>query len=93
MNLFRNNLVFKSHSLYDENDACLVLNQIAAPELHLNWYLLSGDRFENKVKLNFPPPFPNVQNGAALDCILGSAINGIFVSMIMMIIKMSYCGT
>lgn len=72
MNMFRTNLIFKSHPLYD--DACLVLNQHLDSD---NWnvYLLSGDKFENKVKFDLPP-IPEF--GVNPISVLGSsAINGV----------------
>jgi F-box interacting protein len=78
INMFRKNLISKSHSLYDENDVCLILHQsVLLPEYHLNWYLFSGDKFENKLKLNFASPFNMaLRHGIAVIRILGSAING-----------------
>jgi len=73
INMFRNNLLSKSHPLYD--DACLILNHFSGPDYHWNVYLLSGDRFENKVKVDLPPSLP-IENGFDYIRILGSAING-----------------
>ncbi|CAJ2645296.1 unnamed protein product [Trifolium pratense] len=42
-----------------------------------NIYLLSGDKFENKVKLDLPPSFQIPNIGVAPIRVLGSAINGI----------------
>ncbi|MCH80676.1 F-box protein [Trifolium medium] len=78
INMFRKNLISKSCSLSDENDVRLILHQ-GVPFFPLNWYLFSGDRFENKLKLNFPSPSPfNIGwgNGVALIGVLGSAVNG-----------------
>jgi molecular chaperone HtpG len=71
MNMFRSNLIFKSHPLYD--DTRLVLNLFLGPD---NWnvYLLSGDKFENKVKFDLPP-IPEF--GVNPTSVLGSAINGV----------------
>lgn len=69
--MFRENLISKSHPFYD--DACLILKQYL--NFHgWNFYFLSGDKFENQVKLNLPPPFNNPHIGHAH--ILGSAVNG-----------------
>ncbi|KAK2408393.1 F-box/kelch-repeat protein [Trifolium repens] len=69
--MFRNNLLSKSHSLYD--GVSLILNLIQ--ELyHWNFYLLSDGKFENKLKLDFPYVF---HPHASIVCVLGSAINGI----------------
>ncbi|PNX96451.1 F-box protein [Trifolium pratense] len=74
MNLFRNNLLSKSHPHY--HDSGLVLNQFMG--LHdWNIYLISGDKFENKVKLNSPPIFQIPNIGVTPIRVLGSAINGI----------------
>jgi len=72
--MYRENLISKYHPLFD--DSCLILKQIAGPDFHWNFYLLSGDNFENKVKMNLPPPFHIQYNGVDLIFILGSAING-----------------
>ncbi|XP_004509871.1 F-box/kelch-repeat protein At3g06240-like [Cicer arietinum] len=73
--MFHNNFLSKSHSLYD--DVSIILNQFASPDFHWNLYLLSGEKLESKVKLDFPPPFHIQQNGVTLTRILSSAINGI----------------
>ncbi|GAU51154.1 hypothetical protein TSUD_369610 [Trifolium subterraneum] len=72
VNMFRNNLLSKSRSLYD--GVSLILNQILEP-YHWNFYLLSGGKFENKIKLDFPSLF-HIPH-ASIIRILGSAINGI----------------
>jgi len=54
MNKFRTNFISKSHSYY--NDTSLILYQVIDP-LHCSFYLLSGERFENRVKLDLPNPF------------------------------------
>ncbi|PNX95114.1 F-box protein [Trifolium pratense] len=74
MNLFRNNLLSKSHPHY--HDSGLVVNQFMGPS-DWNIYLLSGDKFENKVKLDLPPSFQIPNIGVAPIRVLGSAINGI----------------
>ncbi|KAK2355079.1 F-box/kelch-repeat protein [Trifolium repens] len=74
MNFFRNNLLSKSHSSH-YNDSGLVLNQFV-DSYDWNIYLISGDKFENKVKLNLPPLF-QIPNGVAPIRVLGSAINGV----------------
>jgi molecular chaperone HtpG len=70
--MFRNNLLSKSHPLYD--DAFLILNHFPQP-FHADIYVLSSDRFENKVKLDLTPSLP-LENGYEHIRILGSAING-----------------
>jgi len=72
--MFCENLISKSHPLYD--NACLILNQIVSSDHHCNLYLLFDDSYENKVKLDLPPPFHIQLNGVTLIRILDSAING-----------------
>ncbi|CAJ2656841.1 F-box protein [Trifolium pratense] len=74
MNFFRNNLLSKSHAHY--RDSGLVLNQFMGP-YDWNIYLISGDKFENKVKLDLPPIFQIPNIGVTPIRVLGSAINGI----------------
>ncbi|GAU34035.1 hypothetical protein TSUD_16230 [Trifolium subterraneum] len=73
---FRNNVISKSHPLYD--DACQILTQYERP--CWNVYLFSGDKFENKVKLDFPPSSfhrRTPQCSFTPFSVLGSAVNGI----------------
>ncbi|GAU34036.1 hypothetical protein TSUD_16240 [Trifolium subterraneum] len=70
--MFRNNLISKSHAIYD--DACQILTQFDKPSW--NVYLLSGDNFENKVKLDFPPSSFRISKFRPFS-VVGSAINGI----------------
>jgi len=72
MNMFYKNIVFKYHSLYDE--ASLLLNYFDSTENQWKLYLLSGERFENKVQMKWPHPFD--QNCGYYPCILSSSING-----------------
>ncbi|CAI8616376.1 unnamed protein product [Vicia faba] len=58
MNKFRTNLITIPHSYYD--DTSILLNQyVYDPDNGIcrSLYLLSGERFENRVKLDFPNPF------------------------------------
>jgi molecular chaperone HtpG len=71
---FTKMFIINSHPLY--HDACLNLSQ--SPEFPIshdlnNFYLLSGDKFQNKLKLNFPPPFldPQFSIIRILDCVNG----------------------
>ncbi|GAU51155.1 hypothetical protein TSUD_369620 [Trifolium subterraneum] len=73
--MFCNNLISNSHPLYD--DATLVLNQFLGP-YDWNVYLLSGDKFQNKVKLDLPHSFHIPGFGFTPIRVLGSAINGVF---------------
>jgi len=75
ISMFCKNPVSRSHSLDD--DVCVILNQVVLDPFHCTFYLLSGDKFENKVKLDLPPPFHIQRNCVSVIRILGSAINGI----------------
>ncbi|RHN41060.1 putative F-box domain-containing protein [Medicago truncatula] len=75
INIFCKNLYSGSHSLDD--DICVILNQVVLDPFHCTFYLLSGDKFENKVKLDLPPPFHIQHNRVSVIRILGSATNGI----------------
>ncbi|RHN78724.1 putative F-box domain, galactose oxidase/kelch, beta-propeller, F-box associated interaction [Medicago truncatula] len=69
---FRNNLVTKSHSPYDDDhddDVCFLFIWVVFPSL---FYSISGEKFENEVKLDLPPQFDNT-----FHLVLGSSINGI----------------
>jgi len=76
MNMFRNNLVSKSHPRYEDDDACLIFPRILDPVKKLS--VLTGEKFEKEIKLNLPPPFGiqknDLYNGVRILC---SAINGI----------------
>ncbi|CAL5203946.1 unnamed protein product [Lathyrus oleraceus] len=74
MNLYLDNFISSDHSSY-EGVLCLHIQHIMPyfqnrPVI----YLLSGERFENKVKLDWPPLFQENDRGV---CVFGSAINGI----------------
>ncbi|AET03161.1 putative F-box protein At3g16210 [Medicago truncatula] len=72
ISMFCNNFILKDHSFYD--DTCLLLKQtVPGHYYHCALYLLSGENFENKVILNWPPPFQ--ADDIDMD-ILGSGING-----------------
>ncbi|KEH16628.1 putative F-box domain-containing protein [Medicago truncatula] len=62
-------------STYEEDGSSLLLQQTLPylPNLHV-LYLLFGERFENKVKFDWPPPFQ--EDNIAIH-ILGPVINGI----------------
>ncbi|KEH41368.1 F-box and associated interaction domain protein [Medicago truncatula] len=75
MNMFIKNMALKYHSLTDES--CLLLNHFEIFDGGWKLYLLSGERFENKVPLNWPSIFD--QNNNYYYClrdILGYAIDG-----------------
>jgi hypothetical protein len=72
--MFRNICISKSHPHYD--DVCQILTQVEIP--YWNVYLLSRDKFENKVKFDFPPsPSHITKFGFRPFSVLGSVINGI----------------
>ncbi|XP_039688755.1 F-box/kelch-repeat protein At3g06240 [Medicago truncatula] len=75
MNMYRNYFISNNHSSYEEDGSCLLLQQTLPyfPN-HRMLYLLSGETFENKVKLDWPPPFQD--NGQSV-FILGPVMNGI----------------
>ncbi|GAU18407.1 hypothetical protein TSUD_202960 [Trifolium subterraneum] len=79
INKFRNNLLFKSNSIYADDDVYLIviLNQFV--ELSWNLYLLYGDKFQNKLILDLPPLLHSICQEFDVNAlsILGSAINGI----------------
>lgn len=72
MDMYRTNFI--SNNSYCD-DTCLLLKQTLLDfENHSLLYLFSGEGFDNKVKIEWPPPFQED------DCdinILGSGINGI----------------
>jgi len=71
MNMFCNNLMSTTNA-----DACRVFlkHMIRSRGYHYSMYLLSGEKFQNKVKLDWPPPFQEDDSNVF---ILGSCINGI----------------
>ncbi|KEH16624.1 putative F-box domain-containing protein [Medicago truncatula] len=71
MNMYRNNVISS-----EDDGSCLLLQQtLPYPHYHSHMlYLLSGERFENKVKLGSPTPFRKSDNPGF---ILGPVINGI----------------
>ncbi|AES65045.1 putative F-box domain-containing protein [Medicago truncatula] len=76
MNMFRNNLVSKSQTGYDDDDACLICHWVLDPVKKLSF--LTGEKFEKEIKLDLPPQV-QIQQNDFLDyiSILCSAINGI----------------
>ncbi|XP_004510017.1 F-box/kelch-repeat protein At3g06240-like [Cicer arietinum] len=73
MSAVRKHFLSKYHSYY--NDTCILLKQtIPNYEYHCTIYMLSGERFQNKVKLELPLPF---QDDDTYINISGSGINGI----------------
>nr|XP_012567567.1 putative F-box protein At3g16210 [Cicer arietinum] len=70
--MFCNNLISRYHSFYD--DTCLLLKHTFPGEDDCTMFLLSGERFDSKLKLDWPHPFQ--ENSTNIE-ILGSGINGI----------------
>jgi molecular chaperone HtpG len=73
--MYRNNLMMSSSNCHD--DTYFVLHCEPKIDYHISteFYLLSGERFKNRVKIDWPPPFQ--QNDSRI-FILGSvSINGI----------------
>ncbi|XP_058733444.1 F-box/kelch-repeat protein At3g06240-like [Vicia villosa] len=74
---FRNNFISISHSYY--NDTSLLLHQIVCNHnrTYISFYLhsLSGERLENKVKLDLPNPFQQEELGFYV--LVSGSINGI----------------
>lgn len=74
MNMYQKKFMYSDHSSY-EGDSCLLIQQIEPYFQNRRvLYWLSGERFENKVKLDWPPPFQENDQGV---CVLGPAVNGI----------------
>jgi len=73
INMYRNYFI---SGTYEEDGSCLLLQQtlLYFPNFHHVLYLLFGERFENKVKLDWPSPFQ--EDNRAIH-ILGPVINGI----------------
>ncbi|RHN72433.1 putative F-box domain-containing protein [Medicago truncatula] len=64
MKMYRNHIIYRNHSGYD--DASLILRHTIAvdyvtplvePLIRSTFYFISGERFENRVKLNMSLPF------------------------------------
>nr|XP_027186170.1 uncharacterized protein LOC113784233 [Cicer arietinum] len=81
MIMYRNYFLYNNHSYYD--GASILLNHCLVPSgesgepnelLHSTLYLLSGDRFENMVKLDWPPPFH--EDDSYIDILSSVCVNG-----------------
>jgi len=76
MKMYTNNIIHGNHPYYD--DTFLVLHKLLPRayeySTHCEFYWLSGDKFENRVKLDWPPPF---QEDDTNIYIVGSSIDGI----------------
>jgi molecular chaperone HtpG len=77
MNIYRNNFITKNISYCD--DTFLLLQEIISPfsrEEHSVMHLLYGERFENNVKIDLPPPF--YEDGCDIRIFGSVSVNGIF---------------
>jgi len=74
MIMYRNYFLFNNHSYYD--DTSILLNQINLPGegFHSTLYLLSGERFENMIKVDWPPPF--YEDDSFIDILSRTSVNG-----------------
>jgi len=74
MSMFRNSLLLPKYD--DYHNSCLLLKQTPAEDHDddNNIFLLSGETFENSVKLDWPPPFEENREDLS---IVGSVVNGI----------------
>ena len=76
MKMYCNNILSNDHSYYD--DSFLVLHKLRRTEedySHCEFYWLSDDRFENWVKLDWPPQFQ--ENDIDIFIVGSVSINGI----------------
>jgi len=77
MSVYRNNF-FLSRSRYDDHQNSRLLLKVTPDFVSFGYndkmFLLSGDTFENSVKLDWPPPFEEDFEGIF---IIGSVVNGI----------------
>jgi molecular chaperone HtpG len=73
MNMYRINFACNNNYSYVD-DSCLKLESIEPYyEFRVGLFSLSGEKFENKVKLDWPPPIQENDQGL---CILGSVVDG-----------------
>lgn len=57
MNMFRNDFFISKHDEDDINTCLLFRERTTAFEYHNTLCTLSGEKFEDRVKLDWPPPF------------------------------------
>ncbi|CAJ2674729.1 unnamed protein product [Trifolium pratense] len=72
MNMYRKSLI--SNNSYDNDTRLLLKQTLLNSEKHSSLYLFSSENFDNKVKLDWPPPIEEDDRGIN---ILGSGINGV----------------
>jgi molecular chaperone HtpG len=74
MNMFRTNLLVSKHDEDDDN-MCLLLKEMKGHENHDSLCTLSGKSFENRVRLDWPPPLRGVDSFIRIWCT--ASVNGI----------------
>ncbi|XP_004507059.1 putative F-box protein At3g16210 [Cicer arietinum] len=72
MSMYWSNFITSNHSSYQ--DVLFLLIPKTNENKHPGLYSLSGERYENKVKLDWPPPFQEDDRGMGM---MGTVINGI----------------
>ncbi|GAU25649.1 hypothetical protein TSUD_265750 [Trifolium subterraneum] len=76
LNMYRNYFISNNHSYYDGTSILLngTKNPLLGEGFHPTLYLLSGERFENMVKLDWPPPF--LADDSYIDILSQTCVNG-----------------
>ncbi|XP_004488487.1 putative F-box protein At3g16210 [Cicer arietinum] len=77
--MYHNYFLSNNHSYYDGtsillNDSLVHLTNELDEPLHSTLYLLSGDRLENRIKLDWPPPFH--EDDSCIHILSYVAVNG-----------------
>jgi molecular chaperone HtpG len=77
MTMYRNYFLCNNHSYYDGTSILLKLTNDPLPgdAFYDTLYILSGERFEYKVKLDWPPPFHD--DDRFIDFLSQTSVNGI----------------
>jgi molecular chaperone HtpG len=77
MTMYRNYFISNNHSYYDGTSILLnhTNNPLPGDAYYNTLYILSGERFENKFKLDWPPPFH--EDGHFIDILGQTSVNGI----------------
>lgn len=75
MNMFRTNFLLSKHDEDDEN-TCVLLKQMEGRRpYHTSLYTLSGEKFENSVRLDLPTPLH--ENDSFIHILCSVGINGV----------------
>lgn len=75
MNMFRANFLLSKHDEDDEN-TCVLLKQMESRRpYHTSLYTLSGEKFENRVRLDLPTPLH--ENDSFIHIMCSAGINGV----------------